>query len=111
MIKSPNLPGYLDYRPDGRYLRVWCAWCVEWHCCRAGDLRPAHITHTVGQCYAPDSPYRAGYGITVSLAPFDAVVRSVREATAADRKAIVAGRIDPAIAALRAQRPREELML
>lgn len=82
---------------------MWCRWCCIWHIHGLADgEQPGDAVHRIMHCTAADAPAGGG-AITVSGVPFEAVCRSVREATYRQSLMIQQGRITPAIDRLRRQ--------
>jgi hypothetical protein len=102
----PVLWGYIERDPRSGNLRVWCSWCCHWHIHGAPSETPGDITHRTEHCFVPGGPYRErGYWIDITDVPFSRVRKTVRSATAAQRRAMATGRISDAVRRLREQRP------
>lgn len=102
----PVLWGYIERAPRGDNLRVWCAWCCNWHIHGAPSETSGGITHRIEHCFVPGGPYRErGYWIDITDVPFSRVRKTVRSATAAQRRAMSTGRVSSAVQRLRGQVP------
>lgn len=104
-VSIPVLAGYIEDHPQTPMLHVWCRWCCVWHHHGLADAKPGDDVYRRAHCHAAETPYRdTGYCIRVVSTPFSVVAPAMREATAAQTRAIREGRTSARVQQLRAQR-------